>query len=127
MQGRVREEVNHRVHRDHGADGAVAQKRCAHRVRRSAKINCQVKSAEHQAEPVGQFLGNLIEQERRWTEPQAPLPARAQQQSIEYERRSHRDLLSRLYQRFLLAIHPFHLMGYGKLFAQRDRCSSAPS
>jgi len=84
--------ADHRVDRDHGADGAVAQKRCPHRGRGGAKINRKIKSAQHQAEPVSKFIRNLIEQERRWAEPQSPLPARAHQQSIEYERRTHRDL-----------------------------------
>jgi hypothetical protein len=81
-----------RVDRDHGADGAVAQKRCPHRGRGSAEINRKVESAQHEAEPVSKFVRNLIEQECRRAKPQSPLPVRTHQQSIEYERRSHRDL-----------------------------------
>jgi hypothetical protein len=107
VRGRVREGVNDRLKRDHRTDGAVAQKRGPHSGSGGAEVSRKAESAQHQAEPVSEFVGNPIEQECLWAEPQSPLPAGPQQQSIEYQRGSHWGLQFVYGNAFSRAIHSY--------------------
>jgi hypothetical protein len=59
----------HWIHCDHGADGAATREGRAHRAGGRAEIDRQIETAQHQAEPMRKFVGNLIEKERLRTKP----------------------------------------------------------
>ena len=56
----------------------MAGERRAHRVGRRAEIDRESEPPQHRAEPLGEFDGNAVDEERLRSERERPLPASAQ-------------------------------------------------